>query len=350
MPFNSLQKSPGQNLSPNLSLASDTAGQVWQALGEIGRQLQILASLQAGGVSCAQAPAGGIPIATLPPAPAPIHNLGAGFSPVTVGQLLREFLLVKARAGKSDRYLRALRNSLLKFSAGRHGRPVHLVTIHELEDWIHSQGWSGRTQKGYLGDVRTFLNFGIRRGYLVRNVAAGVELRAVLPPASVIQTPAQAAAVLEFARLYDLNLCRELAVRYFTGIRSSEASRLAEANLGREFVEVTAANSKTRRRRLVPITKNLRAWLDLGGALPVVGCHSNVWRCFKAALRKAGHDLPANVCRHCFCSYHLALHQSAARTALAAGHTEQMLFAHYREIATPEASAAFFEIRPKTTR
>ena len=56
---------------------------------------------------------------------------------------------------------------------------------------------------------------------------------------------------------------------------------------------------------------------------------------------------PQNAPRHSFCSYHLAMHQNAGKTALEAGHSEQMLFAHYREIVTREDAAAFWGIRPK---
>jgi len=55
---------------------------------------------------------------------------------------------------------------------------------------------------------------------------------------------------------------------------------------------------------------------------------------------------PRNVTRHSFCSYHLAEWQNAGKTALEAGHTEAMLFAHYREIVTKEAATAFWALRP----
>jgi len=38
--------------------------------------------------------------------------------------------------------------------------------------------------------------------------------------------------------------------------------------------------------------------------------------------------------------------ERSARTALEAGHTEAMLFAHYRELVTPEQAAEFWAIRP----
>ena len=61
----------------------------------------------------------------------------------------------------------------------------------------------------------------------------------------------------------------------------------------------------------------------------------------------AGVPWPRNAARHSFVSYHLAKFGSAAKTALEAGHTEQMLFAHYREIVTKEAATEFWNLFPK---
>jgi hypothetical protein len=326
-----LQKSNPENLSLNLSLGSAA----WTALAEIGRQLQILAATQTGPHLQSAL--------TSHPAPWAVDS-------VTVGDLAREFLFAKARAGKSDRYLGALRNSLGKFVAGRASTPVAAVTVHDVEKWLHAHRWSSVTMRHYCGDVRTLFNFAVRRGYLQANPAAGVELPAARPSAVVIHTPAQVEAVLEFARGYDLNICRALAVRYFAGLRSAEVDKLDEAQVGADYVEVTARNSKTRRRRLVAVSPNLAAWLALGGKLPVTGCKSNVWRDFTAALKRAtGVPWANNVTRHSFVSYHLAAGRSAAATALEAGHTEAMTFAHYREIVKKADADRFWEIRPKTT-
>jgi len=67
---------------------------------------------------------------------------------------------------------------------------------------------------------------------------------------------------------------------------------------------------------------------------------------WRAATARAGLDWPHNVMRHSFVSYHLAAFGNAGKTALEAGHSEQMLFAHYRELVTPEAAREFWAIRP----
>lgn len=265
----------------------------------------------------------------------------------TVGEVVNEFLVSKARAGRSDRYLRQVRTVLVSFSSGRHKTPLSLVSVQEIEKWLNSHNWSRRTMKGYLGDVRTLYSFALRRGYIAHHTARGAELPAggqvAGPgPAPAIHTPGQVQAVLEGARAFSLDVCRMLAIRYFAGVRSAEVHRLREENiLPGGYIEVPAAKSKTRRRRLIKIQPNLSAWLALGGELRPIRPDT-----VRAGIRSSGVNWPPNVTRHSFCSYHLAKFQSAGKTAIEAGHTEAMLFNHYRELVTPEAAEKFWSILP----
>ena len=111
--------------------------------------------------------------------------------------------------------------------------------------------------------------------------------------------------------------------------------------LDRGVIEVPAKKSKTRRRRLIVIQPNLRDWLALEAELRPVSPMT-----VRAVVRQSKVEWHHNVTRHSFVSYHLAQFQNAAKTALEAGHTEQMLFAHYRELVTQEQAAEFWAIQP----
>lgn len=320
---NDLQGAKVSALSRNLSLDSP---QVSQALAQAAAALAAIASALQGKIGAAPG--------SLSP------------DPVSVTAAVNEFLRAKARAGRSDRYLRALRVSLGAFANGRRLHPLASVTVADIESWLDAADWAQRTKRGYLADVRTLFNFAVRRGMVANNPAAAVELPALESRPPAIHSPSQVRAVLRFALEYDRNLCRALAVRYFAGLRSAELERIEEMDIGREFVEVPAHKAKTRRRRLVTIQPALAAWLELGGALPIRDV-SNRWRMFTAKLLAAtGVPWPANVTRHSFCSYHLAEFQNAGKTALESGHSEAMLFAHYRALVTPAAAAEFWSIRP----
>lgn len=158
---------------------------------------------------------------------------------LSVVEVVNEFMVAKARAGRSDRYLRQLRVSLSSFSRGRSHVPLTAVTVSDVEQWLFNRGWSPRTMRGYLADVRTLFNFAIRRGYQMRSPASAVELPCDAsmhePPA--IHTPRQLAQLLTTARTADLDVCRHLAIRYFTGVRSAEAHRLREENILADYVD-----------------------------------------------------------------------------------------------------------------
>lgn len=255
-------------------------------------------------------------------------------------EAVNEFLLAKARAGRSERYLRQLRVSLRSLLAGRARVPLDQVGPTELDRWLDSQGWAPRTRRGYLSDASTLFAWCIRRGYLATNPARAVELPQSAGRAPEIHTPDQVAAVLAHAAARDLGAARLLAVRYFAGVRSAEALRLVEPDLAGGWVRVEAAKAKTRRRRLVRIEPVLAAWLRLPGELPVSD------KRMRAALANVPAPWPPNVTRHTWVSYRLAATGSAAATALEAGHAEAVLFAHYRELATPEAAARFWQLYP----
>lgn len=259
--------------------------------------------------------------------------------------LCNEYLVAKAQARRSDGHLHHIRKAMQPFVRGRESRPSSSVTAREIEIWIRDQGWSARTMRGYLMDLRALFAFAMRRGYVGLNPALGVDLPEVEPAPPGIHTPDQVRRVLEAARRVDANTCRCLAIRYFAGLRSREAQLLAESEiqLGRGFIEVTAAKAKTRARRLAEIVEPLPAWLELGGRLPLGNPNDK----FAAVVRAAGVEWPHNVTRHTWASYHLAQFGSAARTAIQAGHTETVLFRHYRELVTPEAAREFWSIRPE---
>lgn len=263
----------------------------------------------------------------------------------TVTELCNQFLISKARAGRSDNYLALLIKELRSFAKGRERRPLASISASEIESWLHSQGWSPRTMKGRLLTVRTLFAWAISRNELAINPALGVDVPTQSNEPPGIHSPDEVKKVLAAAREIDLNAMRCFAIRYFAGLRTSEAASLSENEIGKEFIEVTAEKAKTRRRRLVTIQPNLRAWLDLGGVLPLQRVNDRL-RAVTLKCEESGVAWPNNVCRHSFVSYHLAKFQNAGKTALEAGHTEQMLFGHYREIVMPEAAEKYFSIVP----
>ena len=262
----------------------------------------------------------------------------------SVDEAMVDFLWSKAGARRSYQHVKRLRVTVRNFLKEHSGRPLAEITATDIEAWIDGNQWSSKTARNHLGDLSIFFNWCIRRSLLAHNPVLGVEMDNQKSTKPIeLHTPDQVRQVLETAAHADLDVCRHLAIRYFTGIRTSEAHALREHNLKLEhdLLEVPAAHAKTRARRLVTIQPNLRAWLALGGELRPIGPMT-----VRRVIKLSGVAWPSNVTRHSFVSYHLAKSQSAAKTALEAGHTEQMLFTHYRALVTPSEAELFWNIYP----
>ena len=102
--------------------------------------------------------------------------------------------------------------------------------------------------------------------------------------------------------------------------------------------------TKTRRRRLVPIPDNLRAWIEPlsqpEGPIVVHRALSN------ALLNHAARNKlkwKRNALRHSFISYKLALVPDTARVALECGNSPETIFAHYRELVSPQQATEWLK-------
>lgn len=260
---------------------------------------------------------------------------------VSLRQALDDFLASKQARGCKPRYLVALRSTLGTLARSAPG-PLSALSQEKLHAFVFDPDIAPRTRLGRFIDARTFVAWCLRRQLIEESPMASLERPIVDQKAPGIHTPDQVKEVMGQAWALDKPLARLLAVQYFAGLRPSEALRLVEKDLGL-YVEVRSENAKSRKRRLVKVTENLRAWLALPGELPL----SNVVKRLRLVRQAAKVPWPHDATRHSFASYHLAMHRDAAATAHELGHhDQQMLFAHYRELVTQEAAEAYWKIKP----
>lgn len=132
-------------------------------------------------------------------------------------------------------------------------------------------------------------------------------------------------------------------MRCFAGLRTAECDRLTEGGIraGSGYIEVTAGNTKTRRRRLSAISQTLHDWLALRGRLPL----GNSGQRIAELVKLSGVPRPNNATRHSFVSYSVSMH-GAKDTALLAGHIEDIHFQHCRALVAKADAESFFAIRP----
>ena len=281
---------------------------------------------------------------------------------ITVAELVAEFLAAKDEDKKSYRYLKTLRSQLAPSPAEGKGRnsfadsfrtDIASITSREIDLWLRRRGVSPRTRKNLLFSIRTLFNFAKSRGYLPKNQPT--EADAVSTPKNSrdaeigILTPEQLAKLFVGSEKHPANDEYRLwfALGAFTGLRTEELKRLEWADISAGHVTVKAGNAKTGSRRIVPIADNLRAWLATfaqgsGKVFPRDRAEERA----HAYAERLGIAWPHNGLRHSFITYRVAAVQDVARVALEAGNSPQIIFKHYRELATEAQGKTWFSIVP----
>lgn len=261
-----------------------------------------------------------------------------------------EFVETRRKEGVSAVHLRDFTYRLERFAKKHSKRLVAEITTKDVDSWVFGLKNAPQSKDKHRRLLHNFFGYCVGRGYTEENPVSRAARVKVIRKAPGILSPADTAAVLAAA---PVEIVPALAIGFFAGLRTAEIARLdwSEINLKRGFIEVTAENAKSSQRRLVTITPNLRAWLEphmQRSGLVRLSEMRHKDR-FDIARKEAGVQWPSNAARHSFASYHLAVHQDAAATALQLGHTNtSVLFQHYRELATIEDAEAYFAITPKT--
>ncbi len=285
---------------------------------------------------------------TLPAAVDFVENHGNPAPVLTLGTVADEFLAAKNAAGLRPRYVKTLRASIHRFLINRQEKLVGEITAREIHEYITSNGWVPATMRSYLVDVRTLFAFAVKRKYVRENPGLAVDLPKVEENPPGIVTPAQARAILDASIDAAPDILPVLVLSLFGGLRRSEAEELEWSEISDDFVEVKAHKAKTRRRRLIPVTQQLKAWLDtaraVGGELPAINYADKLKLVLEKAKLRA--EWPQNALRHSFASYHFAKFKSENETASLMGNSPQMVFQHYREIVRPVVADAFFALMP----
>ena len=264
--------------------------------------------------------------------------------------LADEFIESRQTMGVSALYLYHIRWSMNALIKGFGSTPLDDLTTGNLDRWLEScTHLKKRSRKTCRVILVCFGNFLKKRGYLPaekKTVFDGMSVlkNEILPV--TLYTPEEMRALLE-----NVNgaLLPFLVVGGFAGLRSAEIMRLDWKNirLDRGFIECEASMTKTRRRRLVPLSDNLRAWLE-PIALPSgpVTPYGDVSSIVCQLGQKAGIKWKRNALRHSYISYRLAIVPDTARVALECGNSPDIIFQHYRELTLPKQGQDWFNIMP----
>src|SRR5436309_1138082 len=90
-----------------------------------------------------------------------------------------------------------------------------------------------------------------------------------------------------------------------------------------------------------------RSWHSRNAAHIWPNSKDSFFKAMRRAADNAKIKWKQNALRHSFISYRLAEIQDVNRVALEAGNSPQMIFRHYRELATPQQARTWFAILPQ---
>ncbi len=281
-----------------------------------------------------------------------VRNNSENLPQRTVAEVAAELLDQREHRRASERYLGDLRNRLAKISAA-FACPIASVTTADVQNWLDGLRLAPQTVKNFRTIAGTLFSFAESRGYIHKGsspVANTEMVSASTADAIAIYTPSELARLLAAA---PVDFLPALAICAFCGLRSAEVQRLdwQAVDVAGGFITIGADKAKTKSRRLVPICASLAQWLA-----PYAQTEGKVWPLSGSLFHKrsastaaaAGIEWKDNGLRHSFCSYRLAVVQSAAQVALEAGNSPKVVFQHYRELVKPDAAVAWFNIMPST--
>lgn len=257
-------------------------------------------------------------------------------------------LFVKSReqSGLSKHYIFLCRKFTRKLAEAFPGQCLSDLTTAALDQWVGNLKLGATTKNDMRRVLGTCGNWAQKQGHLMKGMNPFLDMVRYKEEKSAVTifTPENITTLLHKA---DDTLKPFIAIGAFTGIRMAELQRLdwSEIDLDRGFITVAASKAKTRRRRLVPISENLKLWLTAARRQSGPLClHQQSQR--KASKLCEGFKWAKNGLRHSYISYRLAILNDTARVALEAGNSPQVIFGHYRELVTPEAANAWFGVNP----
>jgi integrase len=269
----------------------------------------------------------------------------------TVADLVAELLAAKRKDGRSDIYLRDLRNLLAIFSRDFGNRPIAGITVEELDNWLRGLPGAPKTRTNFRTNIGVLFSYATKRRMLDFNPVVHTAKPKLPDNPPEIFTVDELRALLDAANRIAIDVLPMLAIGAFAGLRDAEIKRLdwSEVDLTRGHIEVKAAKAKSARRRIIQIQPNLAEWLRpyaaMKGSVVPEGARRKLDRVCKAA---GPSRWPNNGLRHSFASYRLAAAHDAPRVASELGHTSpQMLYSTYRELVLPEEAERYWKLVPE---
>ena len=273
----------------------------------------------------------------------------------TVREVVAKFLDEKQNAGRDAKTIKATGIVWDKFTAVFGDRHLSDISVEEYQQWFDRIKGAPTTRKNYRGYIRQLYRTAIRKKYALENIVDATDKIEGVEGRRGFLSVVDVVALLKHANEYDL--LPYAVMMLFAGVRREELEGVdgsdvvlwEHINLTDKSVVVTAATTKTRRQRVIPLTDTAVAWLRSCQKLtgPVVDKTNfrkrfDSWRAAAGVLEK----WPDNALRHSFGTMHATHFQDPGKTANIMGNSVGVVQRHYLGVTSRQDAARFWKLRP----
>lgn len=268
---------------------------------------------------------------------------------ITVREASARYLKAREADGVTKATLTHARMDMGRFVALFADRTLS-ITPDEIRVWLNALPFSEVTKRNHYKRVSAFYTWARMEGLAASNPCEGVRSPARdIDDVSVLSVE-DTQKLFATAQKLRPQVCARLALEAFAGLRFSSAARLvkADVNFADKGIALPAAKLKTRKRHYIDsLPENLWSWLNAAPDEAWTLTERQYLALKSEVFRLAEVENPGNVLRHSFCSYHVALHKDAARTAVILCHSSpSTLYQHYKGRASESAAHRFFTTFP----
>lgn len=280
----------------------------------------------------------------------------------TVSEVAEELIAGLKADKKSDYHIRDMERRLRVFAQEFTGLITEVET-KAINEWLRNLkgqdsygkelAFAPKTRNHYRNAVGQLFNFARDHGYLPKGMPTeveGVKLLNVVPPENEIFTVEEMTTLLTHAPNH---LVAPLAIKAFSGVRTEEMVRMdwSAVNFETKHITLSAEITKTKQRRLIPMSDNLVAWLaPFQGKTGRISARwvtpQTLVQAFDRFGKQHGIHVGANKFRNSYITYRVAVTHDIQRVSLESGNSPQVIQREYLELATESDGKRWFQIMP----
>ena len=262
--------------------------------------------------------------------------------------------------GRLSKALQSLRSVLLRFAKHCSGKAICDVKTADAAAFVNGMEISLRTRLGYLGDLRTFCCWALKRGLLKNNpineAMPGKATRRRIMQAKRTRRMEQVLSVeechllLSWTEKNDPDLLVYPVLCLFAGLRpEQEATGIDWPSITISHITVDATIAKDGETRIIePLTPNIVEWIrfiDSKGVNPFP--LRNLRRRWDRAKQVLGRKWQHEAMRHAYASYHFAMFGNAGLTSKNLGYPDLTLIRNlYNGVVNQAEAGRFWPISP----